>query len=113
MTQQQVPSTPLPQVGASNETAHADMSQRFQEHTLIEIQKGNRLQASEKIWASVAHALKAVAENRGWQNNSHFLLQSIAVQLGHESGRHGEYRNHYDRAAAMHRNMYENVRGLG
>ena len=123
MTQQQAPSTPLPQVGASDETAHAEMSQRFQEHTLIEIEKGDRLQASEKIWASVAHALKAVAENRGWQNDSHYLLHAIAVQLGNESRRYGEYSDHYNSAAAiamprnmyeynsaaaMHRNMYEN-----
>lgn len=66
MTQERkAPQTPLPPVGEDDEKAHAQISVRFPEHTVIAIENDNRLQASEKVWGTVAHALKAVAEQRG------------------------------------------------
>ena len=108
MTSARVPETPLPEVGDSGEEAHALISKRFQEHTDIEIEKGNRLQASEKIWASVAHALKAVAEDRGWRNESHSDLNAISSQLGRESRSERSFRNYYNSVNFMHHNFYEN-----
>lgn len=118
----QTPATELPPVGANDEQAHARISRRFREHTAIEIKKENRLQASEKIWASVAHALKAVAEQRGWENDSHTHLYDVARQLGTESSestsrsRRSRSRKatafvkHLDVAGRMHDNFYENER---
>ena len=112
MTAQQLPETPLPEPGDSGEAAHAAISRRFREHSVIEIQKGNRLQASEKIWAAVAQQLKALAEDRGWSNESHGDLGNIARQLYREQF----YRETSDRTLmdrfrnveSMHTNFYEN-----
>ena len=107
MTTHRVPDTPLPAPGQSDEAAHAAISQRFREHTTIEIEKGNRLQASEKIWASVAHQLKAVAEDRGWANEAHPLLRDIARQLSYET-RNRRVRDLFRVIESTHRNFYEN-----
>ena len=96
------------------------MSTRCQEHIDIEIDKGNRLQASEKIWTLVAHALKAVAEQRGWEHDSHSKLAYVARRLETESAkasfrtrrvreqRATAFVNHYTIAESMHSNFYEN-----
>ena len=79
--EQGVPDTELLPVGMDNEEAHFSMSTRCREHIDIESDKGNRLQASENIWKSVAHALKAVAEQRGWEHDSHSKLAYFARRL--------------------------------
>lgn len=73
--------TPLPAVGENDEKAYTQMSDRFKEHTVIEIEKENRLQASEKVWGSVSHALKAVAEQRGWQGDTHSATLRVGCRL--------------------------------
>ena len=108
-TKDKTPDTPLPPVGHNGTADHVQMSERFQGHTTIEIGKGNRLQASEKIWASVAHPLKAVAQRRGWKHNSHPCLRAIADQLGREKGAVVEYYDHMNSAENMHTNFYENI----
>lgn len=107
MVTQKVPETPLPAPGQSDEAAHAAISRRFREHSVIEIQKGNRLQASEKIWAAVAQQLKAVAEDRGWANESHGHLRDIAWQLYRET-RDDRIRLLFRSVESMHTNFYEN-----
>ena len=72
------PQTPLPPVGEDDEKAHAQISVRFTEHTVIEIENEKRLQASEKVWEKVAHALKAVAEQRGWEHKGPLKLRAVA-----------------------------------
>ena len=79
-----VPETPLPEPGDDSWEAFAQLSQRFQEHTALEIEKENRLQASEKVWASVGCALAAVAKQRGWEHDSYVLKEDIARQIGVE-----------------------------
>ena len=108
VTKPKVPETPLPKPGTHDQAAHSQISRRFQEHATIEINKGNRLQASEKVWASVSHAVKAVAEKRGWKHNGHGLIKDVAVQLGKEQGRPSLYRKHIKVAEGMHQNLYEN-----
>lgn len=119
---QKTPETPLPAVGENDEKAHTQMSDRFKEHTVIEIEKENRLQASEKVWGSVSHALKAVAEQRGWQCDTHSALYDVARQLGREGVRAtsrtqrtrlnkaGAFVKHLEVADGMHKNFYENQR---
>ena len=119
---QKTPETPLPAVGENDERAHVQMSDRFKEHTAIEIEKKNRLQASEKVWGAVSHALKAVAEQRGWQSDTHSALFDVARQLGRERVRAtsrtqrtrlnkaGAFVKHLEVANGMHDNFYENQR---
>lgn len=45
---------------------HADHSARLLAHAQEMIGKGDRLQASEKIWGAVAHKMKEIACGRGW-----------------------------------------------
>ena len=80
----EVPETPAPEPGDDSWEAFAQLSQRFQEHTDLEIEKDNRLQASEKVWASVGYALTAVAKQRGWKHASYDMKYQIAQQIGIE-----------------------------
>ena len=107
MATQKVPETPLPDPGQSDEAAHAAISRRFREHSVIEIEKGNRLQASEKIWATVTQQLKAVAEDRGWANSSHQHIRDVALQLFRETGDE-RIRLLFRSVESMHHNFYEN-----
>ena len=51
------------------------------------LRRRNNMQASEKGWGATAHALKAIAEERGWNHNSHGLIVDIAKQVADEQGR--------------------------
>lgn len=106
---ERVPDTPLPEVGRHDEAAHDAMSACFLEHYRIEHGKGNRLQASEKVWAVVAHAIKAAAEHRGWVNPSHRSLADVVRQLDLESASGRDLQRLYDSVAKMHYNYYENT----
>ena len=62
------PNTPLPEPGFTPPAEHIQIRHRFWEkHRPIEMGKRNRWQASEKIWGSVAHAVNAIAKDRGWR----------------------------------------------
>ena len=80
------PGTPLPEPGPFMSPAdHLQMCQRLVEHTAIERAKKNRLQTSEKIWGSVAHAINAVGKWRGWiAGEKNIQLQDVVSQLGAE-----------------------------
>ena len=102
--------TPEPPPGRSDTDDHVQISRRFLEHSRNELLNGDLLQASEKAWGAVAHALKAIAVQRGWQHNSHYLLHAIPDQLGREFDREDFY-SHLAMASSMHQNFYENNRG--
>ena len=61
--------------------SHRSHSNRFLVHADEMIRKGDRLQASEKIWGAVAHILKAVANERGWEHDGHQRLRNVALHL--------------------------------
>ena len=69
-------------------------------------QKGDTLQASEKIWGAAAHALKSVAVQRGWNHKSHPLLGDIAMQLRLEFGSIRLY-HLFSSLESTHNNYYE------
>ena len=102
--------TPMPSPGSNGAGDHAAIGRRFVQHAREELEKGNLLQASEKVWGAAAHALKAVAIERGWRHGRHDLLIANAEQLARE----------YDRtdinilmsvANSFHVNFYENLYG--
>ena len=37
--------------------------------------RGELEEASNKVWGTAAHAIKAVAERRGWEHHAHNLLE--------------------------------------
>ena len=82
------------------------MSLRFLGHASSELRRGQRLQASEKVWGGVAQQLKAIAEQRGWRHDGHASFSDIASYLAKEYGQpdlvgrvasldHGQHRNYY------------------
>lgn len=65
----------------------------------------NRLLRSELLWCAAAHAVKAVAKRRGWQNRSHDDLFDVANRLSTTVDVRIERR--FGHASHLHRNMYE------
>ncbi len=61
---------------------------------------------SELLWCAAAHAVKAAAKRRGWDNETHDGLFRIVRRLSRNPGN-----NHLPRwfqwASSLHRNMYE------
>ena len=114
---------PLPEPSEyQSPTNHVDISNRFgKEHLPIELDKGNRLQASEKIWGSVAHAVLAAGKRRDWKMGvQHSRIRDAVVQLGAEldqaegnlpnspGGKEALFRSRVDEASLMHQNFYQN-----
>ena len=54
----------------TNTDDYAALSRRLVRQAQEEFDTGDRLQASEKAWGAAAHAVKAIAESRGWNHNS-------------------------------------------
>ena len=103
--------TNLPEPGPNGPGDHAAISRRFLEHAEIEIDKGNRLQASEKVWGAVSHALKSVAEKRGWEHGHRQNILDISAHLGKEFDLEGDFDLLLGSAKTMHVNFYENEYG--
>jgi len=68
-----------------NANRHADLSRRLMAQANYELHTmGDRVQASEKASGAVAHAVKAIGEDRNWRNRSHNLRREIVVLLASE-----------------------------
>ncbi len=65
----------------------------------------NRLLRSELLWCAAAHAAKAVAKRRGWQNSSHDDLFDAANRLSTTVD--VRISRWFGQASHLHRNMYE------
>ena len=50
---------------------HAQSRDILMSHAGRMVREGDRLQASEKVWGAIAHALQVVADARGWPYASH------------------------------------------
>ncbi len=57
--------TPLSDLGSAGPNDHTEISRRFLRQAKQELNEGDQLQASEKTWGALAHALKAIAQSRG------------------------------------------------
>ena len=116
------PETLLP-YPSGNQSAddHLRIRDRFwDEHLPIEMDKGNRLQASEKIWGSVAHAVNAIATDRGWRTGDRDAIRDVVIQLGAEHDSHlgipksspyqkkPEFYGWFTGAVEAHNNFYRN-----
>ena len=92
-------------------TAHnnkyAALSRDYMERAEDYLRRGDLVQASEKSWGAAACGLKAIAEQRGWQHQSHSLLFDISGQVAEELDR-PDLRDMFAVAKTMHQNFYEN-----
>ena len=78
-------------------------------HAWERLEIGDRLQASEKCWGAVVHALKAVSRRRGWRHGSHFHNDVIAFHLSALAGDKQIYLS-YTAMEALHANYYNDVK---
>lgn len=86
---------------------YAAMSLDFMARAEDYLQREDLVQASEKTWGAAACALKSIAEQRGWQHQSHSLLFDISGQVAEELDR-PDLRDMFAVAKTMHQNFYEN-----
>ena len=85
---------------------HTDTSRMMMEQAVPELAKGDSLQASEKGWGAASHAVKAIAEARGWRHKSHADLFRVVRRLTAEIEQ-PEIRRLFDVANGLHTNFYE------
>ena len=98
---------PLPPPSSETAEDYAAISRRFVEHAKDDLRRGNRLQASEKVWGAANYALKAVALERGWRHGGQRNVFAIAKQLQDEFNR-PELNDRLFVARAIHWNFYDN-----
>ena len=60
---------------------HTQTSQEFLDASDREFAAGDTLQASEKLWGAAAHAIMAVAQQRGLEHGTHRALINAARQI--------------------------------
>ena len=85
---------------------HRTHSQRLMEHAEQQLAKGDRLQASEKAWGAIAHQIKAIANQRGWNYETHQQVYGIVGRLAKET-EDPELVNHlFSLANGLHQNYY-------
>ena len=77
------------------------------DQAIEELEAGDLLQASEKLWGAAAQALKSVAERRGWNHNSHAQFFNVLAALRDDT-QNENLRRYFDAAAQLHTNFYEN-----
>ena len=85
---------------------HTDTSRMMMEQAVPELAKGDSLQACEKGWSAASHAVKAIAEGRGWRHSSHADLFRVVRWLTAEMEQ-TEIRRLFDVANGLHINFYE------
>ncbi|MCY4582289.1 MAG: hypothetical protein OXE50_05750 [Chloroflexi bacterium] len=91
--------------------SHEVHSQRLLSHAREMLAGGDRLQASEKIWGAVAHAVKALADERGWPYLFHQDAGVITSYVAQQVGNH-DIETYFAAVENLHRNFYEDVWGL-
>ena len=82
------------------------ISQSLLEQAREELDRGDLLQASEKIWGAAAHAIKSVAQARGWNHRHHDHLRNAATFVAAERG-DGLLRTRFALLNDLHGNFYE------
>ena len=82
------------------------VSARLFDQAQVELDAGDFVQASEKFWRAVAQALKAIAEDRGWNHSSHAHFCVIVRNLVDETGDH-QLVDLFGAADMLRMNFYE------
>ena len=105
--------TPQPsRLRPSPPNRYEEISLHLLEQAEEELDEGDVLQASEKIWLSVAHELKAIAQQLGWNPRYHNHLRAIASYMSMEWGR-PDWETAFGSLDGMHSNAYEHQRFAG
>ena len=83
----------------------------FRDQGLAEIELGDLLQGSEKLWGAAEHAVKAAAEQRGLKHNGHAYLHNVVDGLVLETGDR-RINDAFQAANRLHVNFYEDTMEL-
>ena len=86
---------------------HQDISDQLLDQAEAEFRKGDFLQASEKAWGAVAHYVKSVASDWGWQNRTHRDVNRNACELIALTDDPKLNAVRLGAANALHQNFYE------
>ena len=103
---------PIPDPGFQSADDRRTIGRRFILQARKYLEEGDRLQAGEKAWGAIAHNLKVIGEQRGWNHWNHQQLENIGrhIVVEFESA---ELANAISEAFHNgHRNFYENQRTL-
>ena len=85
---------------------HTDTSRRMIRQAAAYLAKGDGLQASDTGWNAAAHAVKAIAEARGWRHADIADLFKVALRLSDEMEQ-PEIHTLFMVASGLHTNFYE------
>ena len=85
---------------------HRERSRHFLDLVDDELERGELEEASNKVWGAAAHAIKAVAEGRGWEHHAHGLLEDAVYRLINEEGAPPHLRGQYYIASYFHQRFY-------
>ena len=100
--------TTLPEPGEASVSDRVQISRRLIEQARGELDGGDRLQATEKVWGAFAQMMKAHGQQRGWLNlGSHRTVGHIARHLAAEYDDRAIV-DAYIAADNGHRNFYDN-----
>ena len=94
---------------ASPPERYEEISRHLLEQAQEELDKGDILQASDKVWGATAHAIKAVCQRMGWNHHAHNHLRAAANYIAAELDRE-DLMNAYGYLDALHTNYYEHQR---
>ncbi len=83
-----------------------ERSRHFLDLVDDELARGELEEASKKVWGAAAHAIKAVAERRGWEHHAHNLLEQAVNRLVREEGAPMDLWIQYLTASAYHHRFY-------
>ena len=81
---------------------HRERNRHFLSLVDDELNRGELEEASNKVWGAAAHAIKAVAERRGWQHHAHALLEETVDRLVREENAPRDILIQYMTASAYH-----------
>ena len=90
---------------------HAERSWHFLDLVDDEVERGELEEASNKLWGAAAHAIKAVAERRGWFHGSHNALADTVLRLIDDEGAPSRLYTYYTSANWFHSRFYGGAPG--
>ncbi len=91
---------------ASPPERYEQISLHLLEQAEEELDKGDILQASDKVWGATAHAVKAVCQRMDWNHHAHNHLRAAVSYISSEFGR-DDLRLAFGYLESLHANYYE------
>jgi len=82
------------------------LSQRLLQHAQKQLELRDTVQASEKAYGAVSHAVKSYAELRGWNHYNHHRVGLVLDQLRDEEN-DPSLTEGYDAIESLHKNFIE------